>query len=335
MHESRDETVAQKVDVPGLLTLTIGLAALVLALIEGNDWHWGSTRELSMFAVAVVGLASFGVVERRQSAPMVDFRFFRSRTFLGTNIVAFIVSFAMLAMFFFMALYMQNILHYTPLQAGVRFLPSTVMIVLIAPIAGRLADRIGPRPLMSIGLLAVSAAMLWQSRLTTSSGYDTLLPGFILMGFGMALVMSPMSTAAMNSVPRTKAGVASGILSMNRMVGGTFGVAVLGAMVATLGRSKIEQLLPGLPAAARARLSGSLGSSGVLHGVPVQLIDAGRSAFVYALQYGLRLGSAVALLGALLAWTLVGRRASATALAAAAEPEQSAAQRPEPETMLL
>ncbi|MEA2201716.1 MAG: hypothetical protein QOI89_2312 [Solirubrobacteraceae bacterium] len=328
VRESRDETVARTVDVPGVLTLTLGLAALVLALVEGNSWHWGSGRELALYLIAVTGLVSFAVVERRRRVPMVDFSFFRSRTFLGANIVAFIVSFAMLAMFFFLALYMQNIRHYSPLQAGVRFLPSTMMIVLIAPIAGRLADRVGPRPLMTFGLLSVSGALFWQSQLTVSSGYGTLLPGFVLMGIGMAFVMSPMSMAAMNSVDQAKAGVASGILSMSRMVGGTFGVAVLGAMVSTLGRSKIDQLLPGAPAGARERLAGSLGSGGVLHGVSAQAVDASQRAFVYALQYGLRLGSAVALLGALLAWTLVSRRA-APALspepASPAEPAQGPA----------
>ncbi len=308
VRESRDETVAQRIDLPGVATLTVGLAALVLALVEGNSWHWGSTREIVLLAVAVAGLAAFAIVERRQSSPMVDFGFFRSRTFLGANIVAFIVSFAMLAMFFFMALYMQNVLHYSPLQAGIRFLPSTLMIVFIAPVAGRLADRVGPRPLMTFGLLCVSGALLWQSQLTATSGYGTLLPGFMLMGVGMAFVMSPMSMAAMNAVAQAKAGVASGILSMNRMVGGTFGVAVLGAMVATLGRSKLDELLPTVPAAARSRIAEGLGSGAAPHGVSVQILDAGRSAFIYALQDGLRLGSAVALVGALAAWSLIGRR---------------------------
>jgi EmrB/QacA subfamily drug resistance transporter len=307
VRESRDETVAQRVDVLGVLTLTSGLAALVLALVEGNTWHWGSTREIVLLVLAALALSAFAFVERRQQAPMVDFSFFRSRTFLGANIVAFIVSFAMLAMFFFMALYMQNVLHYTPLQAGLRFLPSTLMIVLLAPAAGRLADRVGSRPLMVFGLVSVSGALFWESFLAVSSGYGALLGGFMLMGIGMAFVMSPMSTAAMNSVEQTKAGVASGILSMNRMVGGTFGVAVLGAMVATLGRSKIDTLLPALPAGKRAELAGGLGSGGELHGMPAQIVQASQHAFVYALQYGLRLGSAVALFGALMAWRLVGR----------------------------
>jgi EmrB/QacA subfamily drug resistance transporter len=320
VRESRDETVAQRIDLPGVATLTVGLAALVLALVEGNSWHWGSTREIALLVLALVGLSAFAVVERHQSSPMVDFGFFRSRTFLGANVVAFIVSFAMLAMFFFMALYMQNVLRYSPLQAGVRFLPSTLMIVFIAPLAGRLADRVGPRPLITFGLLCVSGALLWQSQLTSTSGYGTLLPGFMLMGIGMAFVMSPMSMAAMNAVAQAKAGVASGILSMNRMVGGTFGVAVLGAMVATLGRAKLDQLLPALPDGSRARLAEGLGSGAAPHGVSLQILDAGRSAFIYALQYGLRLGSAVALLGALMAWALIARKAPARSSAAGDAP---------------
>jgi EmrB/QacA subfamily drug resistance transporter len=325
VRESRDETVQRSVDIPGVATLTVGLAALVLALVEGNGWGWGSPRELAMFAVAAVGLAAFAIVERRRAVPMVDFGFFRSRTFLGANIVAFIVSFAMLAMFFFLALYMQNIRGYTPLQAGVRFLPSTLMIIFIAPLAGRLADRVGSRPLITFGLLCVSGALFWQSHLTVSSGYGTLLPGFMLMGVGMGFVMSPMSLAAMNAVDRTKAGVASGILSMNRMVGGTFGVAILGALVATLGRSKIDQLLPQLPDAARSRLAGGLGSGGVQHGVPARVVDAAQQAFVYALHYGLLLGSGVALLGALAAFALIRRRPEEQTASAPAQGELAAA----------
>jgi EmrB/QacA subfamily drug resistance transporter len=324
--ESRDETVERTVDLPGVATLTVGLAALVLALIEGNGWHWGSLREIALYATAVIGLGAFAAIETRRRVPMVDFRFFRSRSFLGANIVAFIVSFAMLAMFFFLALYMQNIRGYSPLQAGVRFLPSTLMIVLLAPVAGRLADRIGPRPLMTFGLLCVSGALFWQSYLTVSSSYGALLPGFVLMGIGMAFVMSPMSTAAMNSVEPTKAGVASGILSMSRMVGGTFGVAVLGALVSTLGSSKLGQLLPGVPAASREAITAGLGSGTSPHGVPANVIQAGHEAFVYSLQNGLRLGAAVALAGAVVAWTLVGREAKAST--AATEPADQAAAEP-------
>ena len=131
-HESRDETVARKVDIPGIATITVGLTAIVLALVEGNRWHWGSARIVGLLVLALAALVAFVLVERRARVPMVDFSCFRARSFLGANIVGFIVSFAMLAMFFFIALYMQNVLHYSPLEAGVRFLPSTVVLIVIS-----------------------------------------------------------------------------------------------------------------------------------------------------------------------------------------------------------
>jgi len=309
-HESRDETAVRSVDIPGVATITVGLSALVIALVEGNSWHWGSARVIGLLVVAVAGLVGFAVAERHVAAPMVDFSFFRSRSFFGASTVAFIVSFAMLAMFFFLALYLQNILHYSPLEAGVRFLPSTAMIIVLGPIAGRLADRVGPKPLMTGGLVLVSAALFWESRLGINSSYLFLLPGFVLLGLGMGFVMSPMSTAAMNAVHQTKAGVASGILNMSRMVGGTFGVAVLGALIATLGRSRIDALLPHLPAASRARLADALGSGGGLgagHVAPT-IANAVRQAYVQSLGSGLRVGGAVALLGAVVAWMLISDR---------------------------
>ena len=322
--ETRDETVSRSVDYAGIAAITVGLTAIVLALVEGNAWHWGSARVIGLLAVAVIGLVSFVVIERRVRAPMVDFTFFRSRSFLGASVVGFIVSFAMLAQFFFLALYMQNILHYTPLQAGVRFLPSTLVIIVMGPIAGRLTDRIGPRPLMTTGLLIVATALFIQSRLTVHSGYGLLLPGFILMGLGMGLVMSPMSTAAMNAVDRSKAGVASGVLSMSRMVGGTFGVAVMGALIATIGRSQLDSSLPHVPAATRAAIANSLGGGGAAggHATP-QIVSAIRRAFVSALGTGLTVGGIVTVIGAVLAFTLVrqaGSRHANIAAEAAGEP---------------
>jgi len=307
--ESRDETVGRSVDFAGIAALTVGLTALVLALVESNSWHWGSGRIIGLFAVAVLAIAAFVVIELRARAPMLDFSFFRSRTSTGANIVAFLVTFAMFAQFFFMTLYMQNVLHYSPLQTGVRFLPATIVIIIMGPLAGRLTDRVGPRPLMTLGLLLVSAALLSQSRLGVHSGYGVLLPGFILMGLGMGLVMSPMSTAAMNAVDRTKSGAASGVLSMSRMVGGSVGLAVMGALVATIGRSELDQSIPQVPAAARAKLASALGSGAAPSGnhVTPQITSAVHHAFVSALGTGLQVGAAVAFIGALLTLWLIGR----------------------------
>ncbi len=305
-HESRDETVGKRVDLAGIAALTVGLTALVLALVQGNSWGWGSPRILGLFALAVVGLVGFVFIEQRVRAPMIDFSFFRSRTSAGANLVGFLVTFAMFAQFFFVTLYMQNILHYTPLETGIRFLPSTLVIIVMGPLAGRLTDRVGPRPLMTLGLVIVSAAILIQSQITVHSGYGLLLPGFILMGTGMGLVMSPMSTAAMNAVDRTKAGAASGVLSMSRMVGSTFGVAIMGALVATIGRSELNSSLPHVPAATRATIAESLGSGGVVggHATP-QVINAVHEAFVSSLSTGLLVGAVVTALGAVAAWLLI------------------------------
>jgi EmrB/QacA subfamily drug resistance transporter len=322
-HESRDTTASAEVDVAGVATVTVGLAALVLALVEGNSWGWDSTPIVGLLLVSAAGLAGFVYAERNVRAPMVDLSFFRSRSFLGTNVVAFIVSFAMLAMFFFLTLYMQNIKGYSPLEAGVRFLPATVVIIFAGPIAGRLTDRIGARPLITVGLVLVAVSLFWQGHLAVDTPYSALFGAFVLMGFGMGLVMSPMSTAAMNAVDVTKAGVASGILSMSRMVGGTFGVAAMGALVSAIGRHRIEEALPHVPAAARDRLAEGLGAGAGQHGTgPVA--DAVREAFVHALNSGLRMGAAVALLGALVAWALIAPRVAPTRIPIA-EPAAEAA----------
>jgi len=305
--ESRDETVARTVDIPGVAMITLGLASLVLALVEANRWGWGSIRIVGLLILAVIGLIGFVLVERHGRAPMVDFSFFRSRSFLGANVVAFIVSFSMLATFFFTALYLQNINGYSPLEAGVRFLPMTVILIVMGPIAGRLADRVGPKILMTVGLIFTAGSLFWQSFIEVHTSYAFLFGAFMLMGVGMGLVMSPMSTAAMNAVDQTKAGVASGILSMSRMVGGTFGVAALGALVSTVGRHDIDSKLPGVPHAARARLAENLGIAPP-DALPAQLADASREAFVHALQIGLKVGAAVAFTGAIVAFTLVQGR---------------------------
>ena len=304
-HESRDETVGRKLDIPGIAAMTVALTALVFALVEGNAWGWGSPAIIGLLALSVAASAAFVAIEKRAAAPVVDFEALRSKQFLGANVVAFMVSFGMLAMFFFLALYMQNILGYSPLEAGVRFLPSTVVIIFAGPIAGRLADRFGPRALMTAGMLIVAVSLLWQSRIQVDTSYAYLAPAFVLMGLGMGLVMSPMSMAAMNAVDRTKAGVASGTLSMFRMVGGTFGVAALGALVASVGRHDLERALPGVPEAARERLADGLGSGAGLHGAPPRVVDAAQSAFVDALGTGLTISAIAVAAGAVLAWLLI------------------------------
>jgi EmrB/QacA subfamily drug resistance transporter len=305
VRESRDTTVGREVDYLGVAALTASLTALVLALVEGNAWGWGSPAIVGLLVGSAAGLAAFVAIELRVRAPMVEFHLLAARNFLGAVVVALIVSFAMLGVFFFLALYMQNILGYSALEAGVRFLPSTLMIVIVAPVAGRLADRIGPRWLIAGGLTVVAASLFSFGGIAVDSSYGDLLPGFMLLGIGIALTMSPMTSAAMNAVAVEKAGIASGVLSMFRMIGGSLGVAVTGA---------IFQSAVGNPATA----------------TPVEFVDA--------LGHAMRVSAFVALFGALVGAVVirVGRRqipareaeAAATPGGELAVPEAAAANGP-------
>jgi EmrB/QacA subfamily drug resistance transporter len=315
--ESRDETVERRIDIPGIATLSVGLTALVLALIEGNSWGWGSPEIVALLATAVVGLTAFAIIEARSRLPMVDFSFFRSHSFLGANAVGFVISFAMLAVFFFVALYMQNILGYSALEAGVRFLPSTVLIIITAPIAGRLADRFGPQRLIVTGLLLIAVSLFIQTHISVDSGYEILLAAFMVMGVGIGLTMSPMSTAAMNAVDATKAGVASGMLSMSRMVGGTFGVAAIGALFQAITRHDIDSKLAGLGIAdaQREKLVEAAGSSGVGDIARQmdpesarQIVTAVQDSFIHALATAMWLSFGVTVVGAVVAALLIERR---------------------------
>jgi EmrB/QacA subfamily drug resistance transporter len=275
VQESRDPSAVRRVDFAGILTLTVGLGALVLGLVQSNDYGWTSPRILAEFAIAVVGLTAFGLLQWRQSDPMLDLSFFRNRTFNAGNATAFLVTFSMFATFFFLTIYMQTILGLSALETGVRFLPMTILIIVTAPIAGRLSDKYGSRWLLTGGMTMVSLSLFLESRITDSSGYLTLLPAFIVGGIGMGMTMSPMTAAVMGSVDRTKAGAASGVLSMVRMIGGVFGVAALTAVFSHL----------------------SAGRAAEGHGES--------DVFIYALSHSLQYSAVFALAGAVVAFLFV------------------------------
>src|SRR5690606_26169909 len=157
--------------------------------------------------------------------------------FVGANIVAVLVSLAMFGMFFFISLFMQNILGYTAVGAGAAFLPKTLLITVAAPLAGRVVDRIGPRWVMTFGMLCLTGALFLLSRIDASTTFWTLLPALLLGGVGMASTMSPMTAAALSAVPQEKAGVGSGMLNTFRQVGGALGIALIGAILAAQAKS--------------------------------------------------------------------------------------------------
>ncbi len=230
--ESRDETHAS-LDLPGLATSAIGLFALTYGLIEANTYGWTSARIVGAFVLAVVALASFVVIERRRRDPMLPLELFRNGTYTGSNLVVLLVALAMFGVFFFVSLYMQNILGYSAVQAGAAFLPMTLLIILVAPIAGRTSDRIGSRGLMTAGMILVAGQLILFSRLGVDATFWNLLPALMIGGVGMALTMTPSAAAATRSVPVDKAGVGSAVLNCARQIGGTMGIAVMGAIMAS------------------------------------------------------------------------------------------------------
>jgi EmrB/QacA subfamily drug resistance transporter len=232
IEESRDTSAEQRLDPPGLLTSGIGLFALTYALVEANTYGWTSTRILALFVVAVLALAAFVQLERKQRIPMLDISLFRNGTFAGANLVMTLVALAMFGVFFFVSLYMQNILGYSATKAGATFLPMTILIILVAPAAGKFSDRVGSRWLMGAGMLLVSISLAIFSQLERTSGFWDLFPGLIVGGLGMALTMTPTTSAAMGAVPVDKAGVGSAVLNSSRQIGGALGIAVMGAIVA-------------------------------------------------------------------------------------------------------
>jgi EmrB/QacA subfamily drug resistance transporter len=231
--ESRDMSVEQRLDLPGLVSSGIGLFALTYGLIEANNKGWSSAEILALFGVAAVALTAFVLLELHQRAPMLDISLFRNLTFTGANVAIMLVALAMFGVFFFNSLFLQQILGYSATQTGAMFLPMTILIITIAPQAGRLSDRIGSRWLIGTGLTLVAISLLLFARLDESSDFWNILPGLVIGGLGMALTMTPTMAAAMGAVPVNKAGVGSAVLNAFRQVGGSLGIAIMGALFAT------------------------------------------------------------------------------------------------------
>ena len=231
--ESRDTSAEQRLDLPGLLTSAIGLFALTYALIEANKYGWTSARILALFAVAAIGLTAFVLLELHQRVPMLDLSLFRNATFAGANTIMLLIALAMFGVFFYVSLYVQNVLDYSPTQAGATFLPMTLCIVFLAPIAGKLSDRFGSRWLIASGMTLVACSLVIFAQLDQSSTFWDIFPGLLVGGAGMAMSMAPTTATAMHAVPVDKAGVGSAVLNSARQVGGSLGIAIMGAIVAS------------------------------------------------------------------------------------------------------
>jgi EmrB/QacA subfamily drug resistance transporter len=228
--ESRDETTDPRIDWAGLVTLGLGLAAVVFAFVESDRWGFDDPAFLGVLGAGVALLTAFALIERRAREPIVDFALFKNGPYFGATAAAFALVGAYWSVIFFQPQYLQGVLGYSAVAAGVLILPLTLPMIVVSPFAGRLIARFGARGLMGTGMLLAVAGVAVQTRLTADSGYGELFAGLLLFGLALGCVYAPMSSAAMAAMPADKAGIAAGVLAMNRLLSGAVSLAITGAI---------------------------------------------------------------------------------------------------------
>jgi EmrB/QacA subfamily drug resistance transporter len=306
---------AQAIDWPGVVTFSSALFALVFGLIRGNEEGWGSPVIVALLGGSVLLLLAFVVIERRSAHPMFDLGLFRIPTFVGASIAAFALSASMFSMFLYLTLYVQTILGYDALQAGLRFLPITLLSFLVAPIAGRLSERFPARAFLGAGLVCVGVGLLLMHGVTPESEWTTLLAGFVVAGVGIGMVNPPLASTAIAVVQPARSGMASGINSTFRQVGIATGIAALGAVFQHRIQSELIPNLRGTPAEGRSHELSQAVAGGGTQQIVDQAPPAVRSvvarnaeaAFIAGLNEILLIAAGIAFAGAVLSFVLVRR----------------------------
>jgi EmrB/QacA subfamily drug resistance transporter len=299
--ESRNEG-ARHFDVAGAVTVTAGVAILVYALVDANGAGWTSAQTLGLGGLAAALLAGFVAIERRTRAPLVPFPgIFRLRTISGINITALFVAAALFAMFFFVSLYMQQVLGYDALKTGLSYLPLALGIVVSAGVASQLVTRFGIKPVLITGLVLTAGGLVWFAQVSPDGGYvsDILFPS-LLAAVGLGLAFVPMTIAAVAGVRPDEAGLASGLINTSQQVGGALGLAILAAIANSTTEGEMVT------------------AGGDPSALPAALTDGFRAAFT--------VGAGFAIAGAVLAALLIsGRDTRERAEAPRPQPEPAAA----------
>ncbi len=304
-------TDPQPIDWPGLVTFSAGLFLLIFGLIRGNPEGWGSATIVASLGSAVALLIAFVVIEMRRENAMLDLSLFRKPSFTGVSIVAFTLSAGMFAMFLYLTLYMQDVLGYAPLAAGLRFLPLTVLSFIVAPISGRLLGRVPARALMGTGLILVGLGLLLMHGIDVGDSWTGLLAGSLIAGIGIGMTNPGIASVAIGVVDAARAGMASGINSTFRQVGIATGTAALGAIFQSQISSKLAELLPNAPDSFSEAVSSGAVQSAVAQlppGLREQATAAADQAFISGLNEILLVGAATALVGGIASWVLVRSR---------------------------
>ncbi len=293
-------------DWPGALTLVSGLVMVVLALMQSQQWGWGSTATIVLLTGGVALIAAFGLVETRARFPLVALGLFKSRNFSVGNTVLALVQYALAGMSVFGAIYVQELLGFGPIAASLSFLPLTVPLLLLAPWAGQVYDRIGPRALVGCGAGLLGVALVWIAAVLGKLEFAWLVPALALGGIGIALTMGPAGTDAFNAAPAALRGQASGVMGAMRQVGGTVGVAIMGTAVGSVQRDRLIDYAHKVGATAADRthfdavVAAAHGDPAVLRRLPIATLDALRDSLVSGISTAYYIAAGVLLAAALL-----------------------------------
>ena len=230
--ESRSESAASSgYDAQGAVTITLGTMALVFTLIQGNSWGWTSARTLAGFAIAIVLIAAFVVIERRHEDPLIPLRIFSNRSLAASDATMLVVAAALFGVFYFLTLYLQQVLGFSALKTGVDYLPLTLTLVGASALASRFADRFTPKPVLIAGLLVSTVGFALLTRIVGHGDYTShVLPAIIVLGAGLGMSFVPITIAATNGVAAGDSGLASGLLNTTQQVGGSLGLAILSSV---------------------------------------------------------------------------------------------------------
>ncbi|HVS99116.1 MAG TPA: MFS transporter [Solirubrobacterales bacterium] len=229
--ETRAEMETRHFDVAGAVTITLGLSALVFALLDAETAGWGSLQTIGTIGGALVLLAAFVAIELRSRAPLVPFSIFRVRTVTGANVVGVLVGASLFSMFYFISLYMQQILGYSPIKAGISYLPLAVTIILAAGIASGLVTKVGFKPVLATGMACVALGLIWFTRISVDGSFlGDLLGPSLLAAIGLGFAFVPVTIAAVSGIEDREQGLASGLINTSQQVGGALGLAILAAI---------------------------------------------------------------------------------------------------------
>jgi EmrB/QacA subfamily drug resistance transporter len=232
--ESRSESATRHFDAAGAVAVTAGLSVLAYALLDASSAGWGSTKIVGLLALAVALLGAFVAIERRSAAPLVPFRIFRLRTLTGANVVGVLLGASLFSMFFFISLYMQQVLGYSPIHAGLSYLPLALMIIVAAGIGGQLVTRFGFKPILAAGMLSVSAGLIWFSQVSVHGSFlADILGASLLAALGLGFGFVTSTIAAVSGVKEREQGLASGLINTSQQIGGALGLAVLSTIATT------------------------------------------------------------------------------------------------------